>query len=242
MSSEKRFVGRVQYQDGSFGTTKTCDIEELIEAAKSLLPIDLIYLSTVSESGNVELKVVGHLGLTFKPIGEAENGNQETSGDKVGTEERDGSTRVLRPGRSSSGDVERAEREDPRSVEEPDRARPETEDVRGDLKSLIQSEVSEALAPIKEFLSALAENITQTTKVDRDGEDPGPQNGAPASAAPPKSREEFEAEIEAVKDQQRSERAVSKPTARRAKASRRGKKPAHATKLAAQFSHFGKPQ
>lgn len=93
--SDSRFVARVRLPDGTFGTTKSCTLEELVEAVFSTLPADLVYQVLSLPDGKIELKEVGHIGVAFKPKG-TEHGRVErhhTEADnKVGAGSSDGST------------------------------------------------------------------------------------------------------------------------------------------------------
>ncbi len=88
-----KFVARVRFADNSLGLTKSCDLDELIEAVRSTLPADLIYQVIESPDGKIELKEIGYLGLTFKKK-ESHEG-QESNGDGEESIERRGQSRVV---------------------------------------------------------------------------------------------------------------------------------------------------
>lgn len=71
------FAGRTKNPDGTYGLTNSLPIEKLIEAIMDLLPIDLIYLVDCGENGKIDLKEVGYLGLTYKPIPEGTSGDTD---------------------------------------------------------------------------------------------------------------------------------------------------------------------
>jgi hypothetical protein len=60
-----KYVARIRFPDGTYGLTKSCEIDELIQGIRELIPVDLVY-QLKSTDGKIELTEIGHLGLQFK--------------------------------------------------------------------------------------------------------------------------------------------------------------------------------
>lgn len=67
--TKKQFVGRIRQSDGTYGLSSTMSLDDLLKGLIDYLPMDLIYKTSMSEDGIIELRTIGRIGLSFKADG-----------------------------------------------------------------------------------------------------------------------------------------------------------------------------
>lgn len=73
------FFARVRKSDGTFGLTAAVPLPQLVSSVKDLMPFDIVYAATLSESGKISQEAVGYFSLTFVPLKAGQDGERSGS-------------------------------------------------------------------------------------------------------------------------------------------------------------------